>query len=203
MEALQPVTATVVHGLYQYLDGTSMATPHVSGAVAFAAMNFPSETVTQRVQRVLANVDVVPGLSGLVRTGGRLNLQRIVDTDGNGLPDWWELQYFGHLTGTDPNADPDHDGMSNLAEWIAGTNPTNAASCLRASVVSAGNSNGVVVSWTSVAGKTYWVERATNLLTGFNSTIFTNISATAPTNTQTDTAILPGNARFYRVGVEH
>ena len=47
-----------------------MATPHVSGAVAFAAMNFPSETVTQRVQRVLANVDVVPGLQGLVHTGG-------------------------------------------------------------------------------------------------------------------------------------
>jgi hypothetical protein len=130
-------------------------------------------------------------------------LQRIVDTDGNGLPDWWELQYFGHLTGTDPNADPDHDGMSNLAEWIAGTNPTNAASCLRVILLSATNANAVVLGWTSVAGKTYWVERATNLLTGFNSTILTNISATAPTNTQTDTAILPGNARFYRVGVEH
>jgi subtilisin family serine protease len=203
MESLQPVTATVVHGLYQYLDGTSMATPHVSGAVAFAAMNFPSETVTQRVQRILANVDVVPGLEGLVHTGGRLNLQRMVDTDGNGLPDWWELQYFGHLTGTDPNADPDHDGMSNFAEWIAGTNPTNAASNLRIILLSATNANAVVLGWTSVAGKTYWVERATNLLTGFNSTILTNINATAPVNTQTDTAILPGNARFYRVGVEH
>jgi hypothetical protein len=179
-----------------------MATPHVSGAVAFAAMNFPFENVTQRVQRVLANVDTVSGLQGLVRTGGRLNLQRIVDTDSNGLPDWWELQYFGHLTGTDPNADPDHDGMNNLAEWIAGTNPTNAASCLRAAVVSATNSNGVVVSWSSVAGKTYWLERSTNLETGF-STISTNIAATAPTNILTDTAILPGNTtRFYRVGVQ-
>jgi subtilisin family serine protease len=201
MEAVQPVTATVVHGLYQYLDGTSMATPHISGAVAFAAMNFPTETVAQRIQRILTNADVVPSLQGLVRTGGRLNLQRIVDTDGNGLPDWWELEYFGHLTGTDPNADPDHDGMSNLAEWIAGTNPTNPASCLRASVVSA-NSNGAVVNWSSVAGKTYWLERSTNLQSGFNSTVATNITATAPTNIQTDAAILPGNVRFYRVGVE-
>jgi subtilisin family serine protease len=195
-------SATVVHGLYQYLDGTSMATPHVSGAVALAAMNFPSETVAQRIQRVLANVDVVPGLSGLVHTGGRLNLQRMVDTDGNGLPDWWELKYFGHLTGTDPNADPDHDGMSNLAEWLAGTNPTNAASCLRLALLSASNSNGVVLSWPSVAGKTYWLARSTNLSTGFNSTIFTNIAATAPINTKTDTVIFPRSAGFYRVGVE-
>jgi len=193
-------TATVVHGLYEYLDGTSMATPHVSGAVAFAAMNFPSETVTQRVQRILTNADVIPGLQGLVHNSRRLNLQRMVDTDGNGLPDWWEFEFFGHYTGTDPNADPDHDGMSNLAEWIAGTNPTNAASVLRASIVS-NNLSGVVVSWSSTAGKTYWLARSTNLLTGF-STINTNIAATAPTNILTDTSVLSGNTRFYRVGVE-
>lgn len=195
-------TATVVHGLYQLLDGTSMATPHVSGAVAFAAMNFPNETVTQRVQRILANVDVVPGLAGSVQTGGRLNLQRIVDTDGNGLPDWWELEYFGQLTGTDPNADPDHDGMSNLAEWIAGTNPTNAASSLRLTLTSATNPAAIAVSWESIAGKYYWLERATNLAAGFGTVVATNITATAPTNTVTDTTAPPANQGFYRVGVE-
>ena len=188
--------------IYQYLDGTSMATPHVSGAVAFAAMNFPSETVTQRIQRILANVDVISGLNGKVRTGGRLNLQRIVDTDANGLPDWWELQYFGHLTGTDPNADADHDGMSNLKEWLAGTNPTNASSVLRLVAIPTNNPNAFVVRWPSVAGKYYWLERSTNLLTGFNSVVQTNIAATAPTNAATDTAVLPGKTRFYRVGVE-
>jgi subtilisin family serine protease len=194
--------ATVVHGLYQYLDGTSMATPHVSGAVAFAAMNFPTETVTQRVQRVLTNADILPDLQGLVHNSRRLNLQRIVDTDGNGLPDWWELQYFGHLTGTDQMADPDHDGMNTLAEWFAGTNPTNAASVLRLTLVSATNANHVVLSWPSVAGKTYWLARATNLRSGFNSNVGTNIAATAPTNVSTDTVVLPGNTRFYRVGVQ-
>ena len=207
LETVQPVTATVVNGpdpgqIYQYLDGTSMATPHVSGAVAFAAMNFPTETVTQRIQRVLTNADVIPDLQGRVHNGRRLNLQRIVDTDGNGLPDWWELQYFSHLTGTDPNADPDQDGMNNLAEWIAGTNPTNAASSLWLTLVSATNSSDTVVSWSSVAGKNYWLERSTNLLTGFNAIVSTNIAATAPTNTLNDPVILPGSARFYRVGVE-
>ena len=47
------------------------------------------------------------------------------DTDGNGLPDWWEIQYFGHI-GIDPNADPDGDHLSNLQEYNLGTNPTNA-----------------------------------------------------------------------------
>jgi subtilisin family serine protease len=207
LKALLPTTATVVNTndpaqIYQYLDGTSMATPHVSGAVAFAAMNFPSETVTQRIQRVLANVDAISGLKGKVRTGGRLNLQRIVDTDTNGLPDWWELQYFGHLTGTVAGADADHDGMSNLAEWLAGTDPTNASSYLRAMALPFASSNAFVVRWPSVAGKYYRLERATNLLTGFNSVVLTNIAATAPTNTVTDTTVLPGKARFYRVGVE-
>jgi hypothetical protein len=45
------------------------------------------------------------------------------DADGNGLPDDWELRYFGH-TGTDPNADDDGDGVSNRQEYQNGTSPT-------------------------------------------------------------------------------
>ena len=35
------------------------------------------------------------------------------DSDGNGLPDAWERQYFG-VVGVNPNADPDGDGLSNF-----------------------------------------------------------------------------------------
>jgi subtilisin family serine protease len=207
LQAALPATATVVNApdptqIYQYLNGTSMATPHVVGAVAFAAQNFPTETVAQRIQRILTNVDVVPALVGKVHTGGRLNLQRIVDSDLNGLPDWWELQYFGQLTGTSPTADPDHDGLNNLAEWLAGTNPTNAASGLRLTAVSVTNFNTVALSWPSVAGKNYFLARSTNLLAGFDSVIATNLAATAPTNTATDSPSPAGSAYFYRVGVE-
>jgi hypothetical protein len=45
-----------------------------------------------------------------------------VDSDGNGLPDWWEMKYFGHL-GVDPNDDPDRDGLSNLQEYQNHTPP--------------------------------------------------------------------------------
>ncbi len=195
-------TATIIHGLYQYLDGTSMATPQVSGAVTFAAMNFPNETVTQRIQRVLGNADVLPGLAGVVRTGARLNLQRIVDTDTNGLPDWWELAYFGQLTGINSNADPDHDGVGNFAEWIAGTNPTNAASVLKLAASEATAANAVLLSWPSVAGKIYRLEKSTDLASGFNFLVMTNIAATPPTNTLADPAALSGGSQFYRVEVE-
>ena len=47
---------------------------------------------------------------------------QVVDSDGSGLPDKWEKQYFGHL-GVDPNADPDHDGLSNYMEYRLGSNP--------------------------------------------------------------------------------
>jgi subtilisin family serine protease len=202
-----PVSATVINAAnftrpYQMLDGTSMAAPHVAGAVAFAAMIYPNETVAQRVRRILANVDVVPGLQGQVITGGRLNLQRMVDTDGNGLPDWWELQNFGHLTGTDPNADPDADGASNLAEWVAGTDPLDPTSCLRAFIPTPKPATGHVVQWPSVLGKLYRLERCTNLLTGFNSIVRTNIAATPPFNSEPDMTVLPGAATFYRLEVE-
>jgi hypothetical protein len=48
-----------------------------------------------------------------------------LDADGNGLPDTWEMLYFGH-TGVNPNADPDGDGLSNLQEYKNHTNPLKA-----------------------------------------------------------------------------
>lgn len=42
------------------------------------------------------------------------------DSDGDGLPDWWEQMHGADL---DPNADLDGDGRSNRAEFLAGTDP--------------------------------------------------------------------------------
>jgi hypothetical protein len=46
-----------------------------------------------------------------------------VDTDGDGLSDVFETQYFGSATGGNPGADSDGDGRPNLREFLQGTNP--------------------------------------------------------------------------------
>jgi hypothetical protein len=43
-----------------------------------------------------------------------------LDSDGDGLPDWWKRK-FGV---GDPHGDPDGDGIDNLAEYRAGSDPT-------------------------------------------------------------------------------
>ena len=45
------------------------------------------------------------------------------DTDGDGLPDWWELNFFGDLL-RDGLGDLDGDGLNDLYEYLAGTDPT-------------------------------------------------------------------------------
>lgn len=45
------------------------------------------------------------------------------DTDGDGLPDWWEIAHFGDLS-QGANGDPDGDGLSNLQEFQQVSNPS-------------------------------------------------------------------------------
>lgn len=48
----------------------------------------------------------------------------VADTDGDGLPDPWELEHFGNLTSNGPEDDPDADRLDNAAELELGTVPT-------------------------------------------------------------------------------
>src|SRR5213082_1247742 len=69
---------------YQYLDGTSMAAPHVTGSCALLMAHFPNDNYQQIINRILSNVDPLPSLEGKCVSGGRLNLQKALS--GNGPP---------------------------------------------------------------------------------------------------------------------
>ena len=119
------------------------------------------------------------------------------DKDGDGLPNAWELEYFGHPTNAVPSGNGDGDGMDNLSEFIAGTDPTNAASFFAAS---AGlDPSGFVVSWNSVSGRTYSV-----LHNGAVTGSFTNLAGGMdyPVNSYTDATLHAEADAFYKLEVE-
>ncbi|HEY3383832.1 MAG TPA: S8 family serine peptidase, partial [Vicinamibacterales bacterium] len=67
------IASTVRNNSYAYYSGTSMATPHVSGAAALVLSACALDTTWVKTT-ILSTVDAVPALAGRTVTGGRLNV---------------------------------------------------------------------------------------------------------------------------------
>lgn len=124
------------------------------------------------------------------------------DTDGDGLADAWEQQYFGGLT-ANPDEDPDGDGMTNLREYLAGTNPVDAQS--RFEVVEINPlPAGIQIRWSSQPNRSYRVRRSGTLLAdpSVYQIVQSGLAATPPTNEFLDTTTVGGAQFFYLIELE-
>ncbi len=73
------IWSTIRGGGYMYLSGTSMATPHVAGALALLRGRYPGISVAAGRARLLTiGNDPLASLSGLCVSGGRLNLRKLI-----------------------------------------------------------------------------------------------------------------------------
>ncbi len=123
------------------------------------------------------------------------------DTDADGLSDWYEYDYVTNITAMAPAGDLDGDLFPNLAECGAGTSPIDAGSLLAIAGLAWTAASNAVVTWPGVPGKTYRVQRSTNLMAdAFSTDLATAVDATPPLNTFTD-RIAGAQAAFYRVTV--
>ena len=94
----------------------------------------------------------------------------------------------------------DADGHNNWQEWRCQTDPTNALSVLRLlSALRAGTN--VTVTWQSVEGVSYFLERSTNLSASPPFTLLApNLPGQPGTTSFTDTNAASLTPLFYRVG---
>jgi hypothetical protein len=145
-------------------------------------------------------------LSGLFRVAvgnlvGTVNsssaaLDVIPDTDADGVPDFWENNYFGNPTNVVATADLDGDGMINRDEYIAGTNPTNALSVLKFTLTTTNRGLLEFVAQTNIG---YTLQYRTNL----NSALWNNVTSVSAQSLMQTVRVAapypPTQSRFYRI----
>jgi hypothetical protein len=138
---------------------------------------------------------------GTTSRGFDLIVQRL-DTDADGIPDWWETLHFGGPTNAVANADSDGDGFTNLDEYRLGTDPNDVSSYFRLQAVPGDTDGETWLYWPSATGLTYTIYTSTNLLGGLESFIpaFSHLPADPPDNIL---PVSPTNpATFYLLQVD-
>lgn len=123
------------------------------------------------------------------------------DTDGDGMPNNWENAHGLNPNVNDANLDSDGDGLTNLQEFKTGTDPKSATS--RFSITAIASSAGDrVLTFASVAGKTYQIQYKDDLLNTTWLLLKDEIFASGTSTQVTDSAASTLAHRFYRVAME-
>ncbi|WP_372846222.1 sulfatase-like hydrolase/transferase [Pontiella sp.] len=122
------------------------------------------------------------------------------DTDSDGLPDVWEVRYLETLS-KNAGEDDDRDGLSNQDEYVAGTHPKNAGSVFKIQRFAEDSSGeGYLLSWDSVAGRTYRVLESVDLASSVWQVVFSNLTGSGEELAYRSPEGAPTN-RFYKIQV--
>nr|WP_319392653.1 chitobiase/beta-hexosaminidase C-terminal domain-containing protein [uncultured Desulfobacter sp.] len=101
------------------VDIASDFTVSESGATAelSSALPYNDNTIT---------VSIADNDGNIGTANVNFKVQPDTDSDNDGMPDWWELKFFGDLTTYQGTDDYDGDGISNAEEYNNDTDPTNS-----------------------------------------------------------------------------
>jgi Tol biopolymer transport system component len=170
---------------------TLILTPNANGASGLPIMAGDGRTVVfQSLASNLVPGDYNGGLDVFfVRLGAG-------DSDNDGLDDNWEMTYFSGLQ-RDGTGDLDQDQQSDLAEYLSGTDPTNAGSVFEVLTIRVMNSDAVQVIWASVPNRRYVVQRKQSLADPNWTSVSPEIAASDVSSFWTDNAAHA--TAFYRV----
>ena len=117
------------------------------------------------------------------------------DANSNGLSDAWELLFFGSVApGRTPMTDTDRDGVPDLAEFMAGTDPTNATSFLSLLKPVSLSNHAVRLFWPAAVGHGYRVLGSTNAA---NWDPLTDWIRASVTNTSTTVSGLTNSSSYW------
>jgi hypothetical protein len=142
-------------------------------------------------------------VTNTLAVGGTLNFSAtydFLDANHNGISDSWEVASFGAVvTNRTQLTDTDRDGMTDYAEFIAGTDPTNAASRFYFTGATLQSNRLVQLQWPVVTNRLYQVNASANLL-GWQPVTGWMQASNNPTMSYTATN--SGGAQFFRVQVK-
>jgi hypothetical protein len=121
------------------------------------------------------------------------------DEDADGMPDWWEWRFDGSFTNLHPTADTDFDGTSNLAEFLADTDPADPGSTLAITGIRTLPA-GVLIDWKGGSNAFQYLECRPGMVgtSELWKAIFTNVPITtlSPSHLHPDAS---GTSLFYRI----
>ena len=144
----------------------------------------------------VVSMQTATDLAGQPRLAGRHPDMGAYEADSLIPPGWWSQCQLP--SGTDAG-DPDEDGYDNLAEYIAGTDPTNGLSMFAISNVRQTEELKPVLEWPSLTGREYTVYFTSSWISNF-AVATSHLPADPPFNVFTNEAG-QGSDGFYRVSV--